>query len=287
MSTLTCPQCGKSFECLPHDAAKRKYCSNACSNKSRATTPEPKLRICPICHKTFMPSRNKPKTYCSRSCYTESRKKSVFLICQQCGTSFKCLPKDATRRKYCSYACNNKSRAITPEPKPRICPTCHEAFIPDRNKPETYCSRQCFLQAIRQGCERICKECGKEFLVPVPSREGIYCSRECLYAACSGPNHYKWNGGQALDYGPNWPHISAKTRERDSYICQRCGRHCGDDNKQPDVHHLIPLSTFDGDLEAAHDPSNLVTLCHGCHSYIERTSDPVQSPLTIARMPRP
>lgn len=41
-----------------------------------------------------------------------------------------------------------------------------------------------------------------------------------------------------------------------------------------DVHHIIPVRDFNGDMESAHDFDNLITLCRSCHKYVEHhTSD--------------
>lgn len=46
---------------------------------------------------------------------------------------------------------------------------------------------------------------------------------------------------------------------RDGYQCRECGVLCW--REDADVHHLIPRS-----LGGSDDPSNLVTLCDGCHA---------------------
>jgi ATP-dependent DNA helicase RecQ len=47
--------------------------------------------------------------------------------------------------------------------------------------------------------------------------------------------------------------------QRDEYRCRECGVACR--REDADVHHLIPRS-----LGGSDDPSNLVTLCDGCHA---------------------
>ena len=47
--------------------------------------------------------------------------------------------------------------------------------------------------------------------------------------------------------------------ERDNFHCRECGELC--QREDADVHHLIPRS-----LGGSDDPSNLVTLCDGCHA---------------------
>jgi ATP-dependent DNA helicase RecQ len=54
-----------------------------------------------------------------------------------------------------------------------------------------------------------------------------------------------------------------KTREnilrRDEFRCVECGRSCDPD--EADIHHLLPRSAGGSD-----EPSNLITLCDGCHA---------------------
>src|SRR5690348_13547882 len=47
--------------------------------------------------------------------------------------------------------------------------------------------------------------------------------------------------------------------KRDGFRCRQCGVRC--DRREADVHHLIPRS-----LGGSDDPSNLITLCDGCHA---------------------
>lgn len=58
---------------------------------------------------------------------------------------------------------------------------------------------------------------------------------------------------------PNWSKIRAGVLARDKYSCVECGARCG--NADADVHHLLPRSAGGAD-----EPSNLVTLCDGCHA---------------------
>ncbi len=56
-------------------AAKAKYCSIDCRNKSYVRTDYPQVE-CLNCHKVFE-QRDKPRKYCSRDCYLEDKKKKV------------------------------------------------------------------------------------------------------------------------------------------------------------------------------------------------------------------
>jgi len=56
-----------------------------------------------------------------------------------------------------------------------------------------------------------------------------------------------------------WRAVRNVVLERDSRICRACGDTCS--QGEADVHHLIPRSAGGVD-----DPSNLITLCDGCHA---------------------
>src|SRR5262245_52810455 len=58
---------------------------------------------------------------------------------------------------------------------------------------------------------------------------------------------------------PDWLNIREGVLHRDNYRCVECGTPCG--ATEADVHHLLPRSAGGTD-----EPSNLVTLCDGCHA---------------------
>src|SRR5215510_11785147 len=57
----------------------------------------------------------------------------------------------------------------------------------------------------------------------------------------------------------DWVNIREAVLRRDKHKCVECGTLCG--NIDADVHHLLPRSAGGAD-----EPSNLVTLCDGCHA---------------------
>nr|WP_311136853.1 HNH endonuclease [Natronosalvus rutilus] len=59
--------------------------------------------------------------------------------------------------------------------------------------------------------------------------------------------------------------------ERDEYRCQSCGRGRQEIGRNPDVHHVIPVRTFD-DPEDAHTLDNVVSLFRRCHRLAEEGS---------------
>ncbi len=75
------------------------------------------------------------------------------------------------------------------------------------------------------------------------------------------------------DYGPDWPKIRDKVRERDGFRCQVCSIPEG--AGQHDVHHKIPFRQFRDEggrilRERANQTENLVTLCTECHKKAEQ-----------------
>lgn len=58
-------------------------------------------------------------------------------------------------------------------------------------------------------------------------------------------------------YGPDWPELSKRAKERDGYRCAECGTGEGELN----VHHIIPLSQG-----GPNELDNLITLCRSCHA---------------------
>src|SRR6476646_2510698 len=58
---------------------------------------------------------------------------------------------------------------------------------------------------------------------------------------------------------PDWGTVREAVLKRDNYKCVECGTPSG--TTESDVHHLLPRSAGGTD-----EPSNLVTLCDGCHA---------------------
>jgi ATP-dependent DNA helicase RecQ len=58
---------------------------------------------------------------------------------------------------------------------------------------------------------------------------------------------------------PDWTKVRESVLLRDNHRCVECGIWCRDSDA--DVHHLLPRSAGGKD-----EPSNLVTLCDGCHA---------------------
>ncbi len=71
--TVSCPQCGQTFEARRYRVARRRYCSHSCASKANHPVTGIRDRTCQVCGATFtarggayQPGGGK---YCSRACY--------------------------------------------------------------------------------------------------------------------------------------------------------------------------------------------------------------------------
>lgn len=154
------------------------------------------------------------------------------------------------------------------------CPSCVEDA--DDLLPEKYPKRG----------ERVttpCHGCGTELEIR-PSRlekreRGVFCTLECYGSWLSenvvGSDHHQWEGG-SIDYGRTWWRVRRQALERDDYECQHCVTTAEELGRNPDVHHLEPVRSFDRP-EAAHTLENVITLCRSCHRHAEEGAITVSS----------
>lgn len=104
---IACPICGKLFK----PDYKQQYCSVDCYHKSKKVN-SPKVHIydkCLLCQKHYI-TTGPNQLYCSHKCYTIGRQKTMSKPCGYCGKIIVDIPKIIKKKKYCSYACNNKAR---------------------------------------------------------------------------------------------------------------------------------------------------------------------------------
>lgn len=171
--------------------------------------------------------------------------------CKICGTSF-------------SYYPSSKEGVY--------CPDCVEAAA--GLLPENYPGKE----------ERVtveCRSCGTDLQVRQAQLEdqkrGFFCALECYGAWLSenvvGPDHHQWEGGP-IEYGRKWWRIRRQALERDGYECQHCGIDKGALGRNPDVHHVRPVRSFERP-EDAHTMENVVSLCRSCHRRAEAGEIPV------------
>ncbi|MFB1064149.1 HNH endonuclease [Natrinema sp. H-ect4] len=120
-----------------------------------------------------------------------------------------------------------------------------------------------------------CQSCGNSLEVR-PARvdeqkRGFFCTLDCygdwLSENVVGPDHHQWEGG-TIEYGRPWWRIRRRALERDGYTCQYCGAEKAELDRNPDVHHLQPVRSYDNP-EDAHTMENVLTLCRSCHRRAE------------------
>jgi hypothetical protein len=191
------------------------------------------------------------KHYCSRECHKKDRGSDVTLECEICGDTFKTIPSNKDTRRTCSYECQGElfSQEYVGE----------DAATWNGGKIELECS-----------------VCGGTFQSsPGEADRRETCSRDCrkvyISETYSGENSHEWKGGSVDYYGPNWRQRRDEIVERDGHTCQICGVTTAELGEELHVHHITPFRKFEEEhgrpdcYEKANDPSNLVSLCRGCH----------------------
>ncbi len=208
--------------------------------------------------------------------------------CKGCGTEFY---DSKARRSFCENCNPNAGKHNgnwSGATQTATCATCGDSFsFYPSNKDGIYCP-DCVESAEgllpenpSEPGERIsvpCHYCETE-LEGVPSRvanrsQGVFCSREChgewLSEHVVGPDHHQWEGGP-IEYGRSWWRIRRQALERDDYECQQCGVDADQLGRNPDVHHVRPVRSFDRPAEA-HTLANVISLCRSCHRRVEAGS---------------
>lgn len=200
--------------------------------------------------------------------------------CEYCENLFK------ARRKYirfCSRVCGYAGRGKIGPPQNRAtkqCAVCRTFFdVCVSRTSAKYCSKACWNR--RGSATTKCQQCGSQY-TDYRSNGSRFCSKSC-YSAWQGQNvrgvnHPSWKGGSSAHYrrGFDWKEKAAKARERDDYVCQRCGifqSQFTGTRKLLDVHHIIPYS-----VSQSNRLSNLISLCRRCHIALE------PSPVEVRRM---
>jgi len=79
-----------------------------------------------------------------------------------------------------------------------------------------------------------------------------------------GEKSHLWRGGTSTSYNSGFNNdLRAIVRERDGYLCQNPKCYLPENGCAHDVHHV----DYD---KRCNDPTNLITLCHRCHSKTNR-----------------
>jgi len=130
------------------------------------------IKTCPICRKEFKAEEHKRK-YCSHACNNRSRIKDKTKLCSFCGNSYQHLPGNK-RQQYCSTACRHKSLV-----KHRFCKQCgSEIESRGKKKNFVFCSHQCLVAYTKENAYvQHCKNCGDVILLR--TKGSPFCSRAC------------------------------------------------------------------------------------------------------------
>lgn len=176
--------------------------------------------------------------------------------CLWCGKEFDtyyCKIKDG-RGKYCSKSCigkaNGAQRCID-----------KKGVLSNNIKRELNPNWQ-------GGYLKACVICGNPFWL-YPSRKTETCSVKCGYERAKLVRAGKLQslGNRRKQYGNCrfWGKLREQILLRDNYVCQECNLSFVDNTGFLHVHHKQRL--VEG---GSNDPTNLITVCRSCHTYIHR-----------------
>lgn len=190
---------------------------------------------------------------------------NVSVNCRTCGKPFE---RRSPNQVSCSYQCLrywNDATRPTPlghPPTSRPCQRCGSP-IPIPSARRSLCAT-CRIPP------RECLRCGVTFVGKDNRRR--YCSRFCSGSSNAPPvktgrEAYNWKGTDECYRGPGWRRLRDVIRERDGWRCRRCGK--TPLRKHLQVHHIERAEDWTNP-GSANDPSNLISLCTGCHRTVER-----------------
>lgn len=142
----------------------------------------------------------------------------------------------------------------------KCCLTCTSEFKCYVSKSKQYCSLNCYKNRPQKVVARICRFCQTTFTIQscrltLHKNSGRYCSKKCRDSGQSKKGGVRDNKGQAAQ-DRIW---AQAVKERDNYICQKCGskgghaHHIGTRSKRPDLRHVL---------------TNGITLCTSCHAWV-------------------
>lgn len=227
---MDCPTCGKA---LSTERGVRQHHTKVHGDPLSN-------RECADCGERFYDPKSRRK-YCE-DCYSESGERNgnysaarEAAECERCGGAFEYYPSDK-EGVYCP-SCVAESNDFLGTPYAELLDVDHVT--------------------------RACECCGEALqLLPSTVRQGYgrFCSNECLYEWMSADKTAVYNG--------RWREVRRRVLERDDHRCQKCGRTPAEIGREPDVHHIKPVRTFD-DPQDSHKCDNLVALCPRCHATAE------------------
>lgn len=153
-------------------------------------------------------------------------------------------------------------------------------YCSDCQKERPWASRDSNIERIRNwdspehiGNSRTieCDWCGNSIERPLSMiNENNFCSNNCqsdwLSEEYTGDGHPNWVEDYPTDtnYSGEWWNVRRQALERDNYTCQKCNVHREELGRNPSVHHIKPVETFENEQDA-HTLDNVVSLCPSCH----------------------
>lgn len=236
---MDCPTCGDSFDSeqgmrIHHGHAHDEKLPNRTCNGCGSEFYDPKSRLayCDDCD---------PNAGANNGNWNGAKASEM---CRTCGSNFSYYPSDKDG-VYCSDCVESAS-----------------GLLPENPATENRVSVPC----------EFCDTTVETHPSHAENRtRGVFCDLGCYGAWLSenvvGENHHQWEGGN-LDYGRKWWRIRRKALERDEHTCQHCGKAKDEIGRNPDVHHVERVRSFDEPVEA-HTLDNVVTLCRSCHRNAE------------------
>lgn len=218
-------------------------------------------RTCSECGERFYDPKAR-RTYCE-DCYTGAGEQNgnwkgakERAACRRCGEDFEYYP-------------SNKEGVF--------CPDCVD-------EAEEFLGSPSYDGKLTEKVTTPCEQCGDEVTLRQSKRNygaGRFCSRNCLSRWQSenwqGEDHPNWNGGWNEFRVNGWSKAKREALERDDHRCQSCGATASELGREPDIHHIVPVRTFD-DPDTAHTLENLIALCPSCHTAVEHGGESAPSP---------
>jgi hypothetical protein len=235
-------------------------------------------RDCPICGKTYTANTTRLKhgrqTTCSRACSYKFRASALSnskkYSCAVCGNEvLRCPSRLRSKFVFCSNSCHYKGRSMGLVLRTVTTPyNVTEAGREAWRKANAKRKGTPYLPMVEWDCEN----CGKRSSITrgdlAPARKLRFCSNKCATEAMRGDGNPAWRGGHRHYYGPDWRPLRKLCRELDNHSCQRCDTTRAEVERELDVHHIEPVSSFEIPNDA-NVIENLVTLCHDCHMLVE------------------
>lgn len=236
---LVCDSCGKEYESKQGIKYHYKTDNNPCKSDIE----------CPTCGKATFYNNHGVRLHHSNA-HNESIAGDK-VTCEQCGDTTRVTPSKLNRGK--NHFCD---------------PKCRGEWFSENQVGEDH------HQYNRVEVE--CDWCG-DTITRSPSQINDnlnFCNAEVCQAKWNshnnrGKDHPNWQGGDSyIDYGSNWKPQRRKAKERDDYECQVCGMTKEEQGYALDVHHIVPIESYD-DPKDANRLQNLITLCRGHHRKYE------------------